>query len=166
MSEDVRPVRAWAEYDEWLVFCDWDARAASFDDALWSVRPWYRVVIPKTGNGSQHTTVLLSSLIDCLTRLPEVVAEWGELRSIRVVLNTGSEVTVSRFMAVSRGTVEWGREWVWRAADAEGCFPMDGVTDADAVARAVQEAIGVLTGEASMANAFLLARASRSERGG
>lgn len=122
MSEQPRPVRAWAEYEEWSVF-------TSTCEGNWDF-----VVTPKgaTGEAAAGTTVSFETAWK--GRYIE-----APLRSLRVLLSTGHEATLSRdtrqggwwYMRLIRcGRPEFGRNTAFEAD-----------TDVDAVARALAEAV-------------------------
>lgn len=135
-AEDVKPVRAWAEWDEWTGYLPWDQ-----DGAL---------VIPKGGAGDAY------EIRHCLT--PQELVLWiselggfGPLRSIRVLLSNGAWVLIETSdrkdgqrgaliylfkdeRQIQRYTENGGLE-NWEESWYEG-YP----TDAEAVDRALAEA--------------------------
>lgn len=132
MSDEVKPVRAWAEYDEWAVF--FIEIAHEYEDAPgWE--PWE---IPKAGNGRPYTCSVYTTIVDAIDG-----TNHGPLRSIRVLLSNGAEVrleTQGRLgyrqvkLRRSDGTApSWGVDFDTR----RGFVCID---DAEAVERAIAEA--------------------------
>ena len=115
----VRPVRAWADYDEWSVYLE-------FEDGKLGFR---RYVIPKGGAGR---------LTESFDVFPGVAAalkgdgpKSGSLRSVRVLYENGAELIL--------GTGYAGRGWGWIVQygdrHASGDFTED--KDSEAVERAM-----------------------------
>ena len=77
MTEPVVPVRAWAEYPEWSVFCDTEAPT------------WLRYGIPKGEHNRLSERRGDTSLVDTLTGLP-----YGPLQSLHVLLSNGAELHI------------------------------------------------------------------------
>ena len=135
MSETPRPVRAWAEYDEWSVFLN----------SMPMAGPWF-VAVPK--GAKDHAIVdMLSEMgrdaIRWLTTPEPVIFHPGPLRSIRILLSTGHTIWLY-------GVISWRDHskrlcWRWylregRAELVRGDIPTD-TTDTDAVSRALAEAV-------------------------
>ena len=76
VSEQVRPIRAWAKHDEWFVL-------AHLQSPDW----WQFWEIPKTGQGDPSCNGYLESLAVGLQD-----EYYGPLRSLRVLFSTGHEV--------------------------------------------------------------------------
>lgn len=127
MSEQVQPVRAWAEYDEWSVFADrvgpeWD---------IW--------VSPRNEHGVLWHRAGMSGLLAALPGADTC----GPLRSLRVLFSTGHE------MELERAWYEDGRDPSddWRLSVTDGAEWADksfvdmGLSDADAVQRAIDATV-------------------------
>lgn len=138
MSEQARPVRAWAEYDEIALFWHED------DGQTWLTpkgEGWY----PSRFDDVPWIVATMEQL-QLLQRVP------GPLRSLRVLLSTGHEVELVR--KADSVTIPQGRKAVMldpgcmkfslfasEGAWLHGGWYMPEVTDADAVARAISEAL-------------------------
>lgn len=127
MSEQARPVRAWAEYDEIALF--WHE-----DDAQTWLTPkgegWY----PSRFDDVPWIVATMEQL-QVLKRGP------GPLRSLRVLLSTGHEVSMD--CCVEDGYCIDGT-FTWELRDGQQ-WPCGGsitdLSDADAVALALAEAV-------------------------
>jgi hypothetical protein len=141
-SAEVRPVRAWAEYDEWSVYWQHLAKIES---------AWF---IPSGADGLAYNL----GHIPLETMIEGQQLHGYSLRSLRVLLSTGHEVGLDRY--ADSVTIPQGNRAVMLDA---GCmkfslFASDGhwlhggwympeVADADAVARALSEAIAWVQGQ-------------------
>ena len=135
MSEQPRPVRAWAEYDEWSTF------SSAYEGN------WDFVVTPKGATGEAAAGATMSFETALKGRYIE-----APLRTLRVLLSTGQWVELVR--KADSVTISRGRKAVMLdpgcmkfslfAPDGtwlHGGWYMPEVTDADAVARAIAEAV-------------------------
>ena len=131
MSEMPRPVRGWAEYDEWSGFL-----YPTISDE------WAGLRVPKTGQGMygihafKRELPILIEHMDC-----------GPLRSIRILLSTGEEVSMD--CCVEDGYFIDGM-FAWELRDGEE-WPHGGLitdlSDSDAVTRALAEAVAWVQGQ-------------------
>lgn len=138
MSEGVRPVRAWIEREEWQQYLQWDEHAGRF----------IRVSVPT--NGERELGLNWTGFATVAAAIDD--RGWDPLRSLRVLLSTGHEVQLDR--RLGSVTIPQGDRAVMLDP---GCmkfslFAPDGmwlcggwympeVTDAEAVARALAEAV-------------------------
>jgi len=144
MSEQPRPVRAWAEYDEWSVYAEDD-----FDGEKHS--PFWAFWTPKTGDYA-HDDSRAKSVLHVIELSSDDFMDCGPLRTLRVLLSTGHWVELVR--KADSVTIPQGRKAVMldpgcmkfslfasEGAWLHGGWYMPEVTDADAVARAISEAL-------------------------
>jgi len=119
-------VRAWMEWDEWSGYVEDEG-----PEAFWSY------AMPKGGH-NRCSIRAHREFMDTLIGLP-----YGLLRSIRVLLRTGHEVEIDRWLAQCRwwlfppGRQDGKRTHGYLRA---GDFDWIGISDAEAVARALQAA--------------------------
>jgi hypothetical protein len=91
----VKPVRAWANYDEWMWMLD-------------VTDPYTRVVaIPLTGTGNEFVTGP-KSIVHAVRNVP-TLREMGPLRSLRVLYDNGYELNVKP-VGLSSGHLH---DWFW-----------------------------------------------------
>ena len=125
-SEQVRPIRAWAEYENWSVF-------ARLTDGSWDF-----VVTPTGADGEAAAGTTMSFETAIRGRYIE-----APLRSLRVLFSTGHEVLLEQ----SPCGVEH-EDWEWLATlmqggafRAERISMPNSTSDADAVQRAIDAAV-------------------------
>lgn len=125
MSADVRPVRCWVEYDEWSGYMEFREE--------WLEWTWAE--IPRGATGELYVDK------NEVNSIEEAVQAWGgernfgPLRSLRVLLSTGHEVTVTPY-----SDEDIGRGALWKV----GSLVQAGVqadSDSEAVQRALDAAI-------------------------
>ena len=133
----VRPIRAWAEYDDWLVF----AIQSAFETGGVRSDGWQRSDIPQTGKGVPQQYRINYNLADALS-----FTETGPLRSLRVLYDNGIELKLQKYANIN-GLDITKRHWHWylRGADAAGEFAED--KDSEAVERAMIAAAAWFTQE-------------------
>jgi hypothetical protein len=117
----VRPIRAWAEYEEYLLLLDT------------TVATWRSYLSPMTGEGVPHASGG-SSIVACIRNM-----NIGPLRSLRVLYENGCELKLEAPTAMTP-------EWLWflnvdsenlpdDVESPEGMFSED--KDSEAVERAM-----------------------------
>lgn len=121
----VRPIRAWAEYDEWSVYLeDYDGE-------------WVNVHIPKGNNDWSYERGVYDGIADFATNLQVVRLGFGSLRSLRVLYENGHELQLEQWHKDLNDSNVW--PWILRDrnhdAQADGQFTED--KDSDAVERAL-----------------------------
>lgn len=137
MSEQPRPIRAWGEYDDGRLWLD-------MHDVQEMDAP--AVFVPSTAEGLLVYIEAVQDHTDDWS-LPGFIRWWGAqegsgpLRSLRVLLSTGHEVTMD--CCVEDGYCIDGT-FTWELRDGQQ-WPCGGsitdLSDADAVARAISEAV-------------------------
>jgi hypothetical protein len=126
----VRPIRAWAEYDEWSVFMDHYTGIASDERWFYDAH-----LVPKGANGACTGHGGFRGIADFFGDEPKPL---GPLRSLRVLYENGATLILRQWPAYSNGPWKWD---LWdhggahRRMLATGDFPED--KDSEAVERAM-----------------------------
>lgn len=110
----VRPVRAWADYDEWSVLTNKEMVPGGFARYAW----------PTTGNGEPVGPAMCSGMAHAIR---EGVV-FGALRSLRVLYENGYELT----LGYDREFSLW--DWFLSHPDTGQCAKGDFAEDADSEA--------------------------------
>jgi hypothetical protein len=118
----VRPVRAWADYEEWSVFMDHYTGIAS--DERW----FYEAhLIPKGANGACTGHGGFRGLVDFFKNEPKPL---GPLRSLRVLYENGYEMELDADDGPFPGEWEWLVLGPGQTYQASGSFKEDKDTEA------------------------------------
>lgn len=138
MSETPRPIRAWAEYNEWLVLLDGIGDALGRDADYFT--SW------EMPNGAEGNPQLFPGMLPFQHWI--AFMGHGPLRSLRVLLSTGHEVTLDRIQSRDPDG-EW---FEWRLWDSECTLlvsdrPESGLSDTAAVERAIAAAVACVEGQ-------------------
>jgi hypothetical protein len=127
----VRPIRAWAEYDELSVYIQdyWSGTDNPTVDRQWFAM-WG---IPKTGSGYLATINGFPGIVAALNAND---VRSGPLRSVRVLYENGYELKLQAYANIN-GLDPEKRHWHWYlvGVDAAGDFAED--RDSEAVERAM-----------------------------
>ena len=99
----VRPVRAWADYDQWSVYLE------GFEGQV--VHGWENVVIPKGNRDWIHERGVYSGIADFAEGFGAGIVKPGPLRSLRVLYENDCELKVQRRF----GGTFWG--WSMELSD-------------------------------------------------
>lgn len=128
---EVRAVRAWAEYEDARVFMN------PMHDTPGKFTRWE---IPTGANGDPLYSTHFDGVEEFVRRSSQ---KYGPLRSLRVLLGTGHEVDVHRVCSL----IHDGEDWNWRLDDRWPVQGFDDCPDAEAVERALAEAIAWIQGQ-------------------
>ena len=140
MSEEIRPVRAWAEYDEWSMFIEREKNSFRWQ--------WVPFAIPKTGAGTYSFLIARDSLVEVFSQPADGRPrfDFGPLRSLRVLLSNGCEIRLDREAAY--GVVMLPKPgWCFLSEHGQNEISFQAATDAEAVERALAEATAWFAGQ-------------------
>ena len=142
MSDQYDPVRAWTEYDHW-------------QELHWIPEPrggerWERYSIPKDGGRMPSVSVTTYATLEQSIKTGADLKDAGPLRSLRVLLRSGHEVTLDVAEALvvdDHPDLGYDAEWRLSIPDEHGPWMKqiaswdwaDG-SDTEAVSRALSEA--------------------------